>query len=232
MSALRPFFDQLPAEDAAFIRERATQRQYEIDARVYEIGGEITHAVFPLTAVLSYTTELADGRLVETHTVGREGFAGVTALLGAMRSPFHVVAQVPGEALRLPIGELHALAARSRSFRSRSQGIAVFMMSAMSQSAACLAFHSVSARCARWLLATADRVDSARFELTQDYLASMLGVHRATVTVAAGQLQSAGLIRYRRGHVEILDRELLEQAACECYAAIRQSFDDFCCNDD
>lgn len=228
MSTLRSFFDRLPERDVAFIRERATQRHFEIDDRVYDIGGPMTYAVFPTTAVLSFTTELEDGRLVETHTVGREAFAGVAALLGATRSPFHVVAQVRGGALQLPVADLAALASESAVFRDRANGLAVCMMSAMSQSAACLAFHSVSARCARWLLATADRVDANRFELTQDYLATMLGVHRATVTVAAGQLQNAGLIRYRRGQVEILDRELLEQATCECYAAIRQGFEDFC----
>jgi CRP-like cAMP-binding protein len=134
------------------------------------------------------------------------------------------LAQVPGAALRLPAATFRAFMAEEGGFRRAALGYAHSLLEQTAQTVACNRRHELSERCARWLLMTHDRVAEQSFSLTQDFLAIMLGVRRASVTVAAGMLQSAGLIRYSRGRVEVLDREGLEAASCECYRLAADSY--------
>ena len=194
---------------------------------LYDVGDPFTAVYFPVSAVVSITTQLKDGRLVESTTIGREGIVGLPALLGALKSHQHVVSQVPGAALELPIDAVAGVLAENPIFAGRVGLLADCTMTAMAQSSACLALHPVAERCARWLLMTADRVNSNFFHLTQEYLAAMLGVYRPSVTIAAQTLQRAGLIEYRRGNIQILDRPNLEAASCECYGVVRDIFDAF-----
>ena len=176
---------------------------------------------FPRTAVTSLLTPLADEAPVESATVGYEGLVGVPVVLGADTTHTHALAQIPGEAARVDAGRFRAWLAGADGATALFLRYAQALLEQTAQSVACNRRHELEERCARWLLATRDRVGADSFPLTHDFLAAMLGVRRATVTVAAGMLQQAGLIKYSRGKVTILDPEGLEDASCECYGVVR-----------
>ena len=192
----------------------------------YRQGDRIDYVYFPNGGVVSITVGMSDGTLIETATVGIEGMVGIEALMGPdATSPGDVMMQVPdtsverlsADALRREIGRGERM---SVLFGRYSQAVIALMM----QSAACNALHQVHERCARWLLMTHDRVGRDEFELSHDFLASMLAVRRSSVTVVAGSLQAAGVISYRHARVTILDRDGLEAASCECYAVMRDRY--------
>jgi hypothetical protein len=168
---------------------------------------------------------LENGDLVEIATIGNEGMADLSVFLGLKTSSSRLLCQVPGDTLRMKTEVFLDLVARQPSLRLALGSYMVSMFIQVSQSAACNRLHPVEQRCARWILMTHDRVDSDTFPLTQDFLASMLGVRRPSVSVAAATLQNAGLINYSRGRLTVLDRAGLEAATCECYAIVREQFD-------
>ncbi len=203
--------------------ESMTLKQGDVLA---EPGEPFTHVYFPETAVLSAICRMKDGGAVEVGTVGNEGLAGIAIFLGGEASANETVAQIPGAACRVP-SSLFVNGAHGRPGLRRlvDKYVQAYLMQ-VAQTAACNRLHDIESRCARWLLETHDRVGGANsFPITQKYLAIMLGVQRTGVTVAAGALQDAGLIRYRRGDIRVLDREGLEAAACECYGIVRRYFD-------
>lgn len=185
-------------------------------------GGRIDTVYFPDNAVVSLLTTMDDGTTFEVANIGNEGIVGVGAYLGVeylgARECYQV--EVPGQARAMDAATFVEAAARD-PLRSLAQHYIQAQFVQVAQRMACVALHSIPERCSRWLLLTHDRVGDREFALTQEFLAQMLGVRRASVSVAAGALQSAGLIRYGRGRVTILDREGLENAACECYRIIR-----------
>ena len=189
-------------------------------------GDRIDTVYFPDNAVVSLLTTMDDGTTVEVANIGNEGIVGLPAFLGietlGPRESYQV--EVPGQARALDVATFIKAAGREplRGLVERSIQ-ALFIQTA--QRLACVALHSVPERCSRWLLLTHDRVGDREFPLTQEFLAQMLGVRRASVSVAAGALQHAGLISYSRGRVTILDRDGLENAACECYGIIRSEFE-------
>jgi CRP-like cAMP-binding protein len=199
--------------------------RYPLGRIVYEAGQEMTHVYFPNHGVLSMLTVLENGDVVEIATVGNEGMADLSVFLGLRISRSRLLVQVPGDTLRMEKAQFLEFVHRFDSLRVALGHFMVAMFTLVSQSAACNRLHAVEERAARWLLMTHDRVDSDHFPMTQDFLSSMLGVRRPSVTVAAGMLQKAGLIRYSRGHITILDRPGLEAAACECYRIVREQFD-------
>lgn len=217
----------LPPSEAEAIREASSPVELQAGQSLYRVGGPFSAVYFPRECVVSVTVELEDGRTVESATIGREGFSGLTLLLGAETSRHQVICQVAGAALRLPATATSALLERTPVFASLLGPYAESLMATMSQSVACLALHPVHERCARWLLATADRTGSGQFRLTHEFLAIMLGVHRPTVSLAANMLQKAGLIEYRRGKVTVLRRAELEAASCECYGVVKGLHNDF-----
>jgi CRP-like cAMP-binding protein len=183
---------------------------------------EPIHAVyFPRTAVCSILTPLADEAPVESATVGREGLVGVPVVLDAPATHSQALAQIPGAAARVDAVHFRAWLPTGDGAFPLLLRYAQALLEQTAQSVACNRRHEMDERCARWLLATHDRVGGDAFPLTHEFLAAMLGVRRASVTVAAGMLQQAGLIRYSRGRVTILDRERLEEASCECYRVVR-----------
>ncbi len=192
---------------------------------LYEAHAPIRFVHFPLTGVTSLVTAMKDGAVVELATIGNEGLVGLPAFLGVEVSPMTAFVQVPGAALRMRAEvlqeEVRNGGALSEILRRYTQAFFV----QLAQSSACNRRHSIDERCARWLLMTHDRVEADEFLLTQEFLSQMLGVRRATVTVAAGLLQKAGLISYRRGRITVLDRGGLEEAACECYRIIKKEYD-------
>jgi len=211
----------LPAGDYRRIASRLEQFSFRRGQPLYEPGRPISHVYFPRTGVASIVTRLAEGGTIEIATVGNEGIVGLPAYLGNGNSPTEVMVQISGDAVRMSTRtfrqEIRAVASLRDVVRRYTQA----RMTQLGQSAACNRVHSIVERCARWLLTSHDRVPGDRFHLTQEFLAEMLGVRRATVTRAAGELKRRGLIDYRRGVVRILDRKGLQKSACECYELIR-----------
>lgn len=189
---------------------------------LYESRELIEYVYFPNNAVVSLLTILEDRTLAEVGLVGNEGIVGLSVFLGIEATPFKVIVQVPGEAMRMKADVFKDLVNPDGPLYSLLLRYTHALMFQISQSAACNPHHSVEERCCRWLLMTCDRVQSDQFPLTHDFLSQMLGVRRASVTVVAGMLQKAGLICYSRGQMTILDRQGLEAVSCQCYRLVKE----------
>ncbi len=210
-------------------RDRLTARMKDVTFNlkdvVYAAGGSIDYVYFPRSGVLSAVIVMLDGSTVEVGAIGSEGAAGVAAFLGESRSPEEVICQVPRLVCRrMPAEEFAREVERCAPLRQLLHGYLRVVLLASARFTACNRLHSVTERCARWLLAFQDRLGADEFPLTQEFLAQMLGVRRATATVSAAKLQAAGIITYRHGNMRIVDRRRLMQAACECYGVIHHAF--------
>lgn len=215
----------LPSELAAQVVDELEEVELAPKQALYRARETIEQVYFPLEAVVSLVADMADGATVEVATVGSEGMLGVPVLLRAGEADYRAFVQIPGRALRLPAGRLLALAAANDGFASLLYRYVQALMTQVARSAACNQVHTIDERAARWLLMTHDRVGSDDFPLTQEFLAQMLGVRRASVNTAAGMLQRAGYIAYSRGRIRVLDRSGLEGSACECYGIIRNEYE-------
>jgi CRP-like cAMP-binding protein len=189
-----------------------------------EAGESPDFVYFPTSGIISVLTVMENGMMIEFATVGREGTTGVPPFLEMGDSNMALISQVPGEALRMATSDFRAEVARTPSFAAIMGRYSGVMLALVAQSAACNRAHHVDERCARWLLMTHDQSAGDSFPITQEFLAQMLGVSRPSVTLAAAALQDAGLIRYHRGAMTIIDRPGLERASCECYAVIHERF--------
>jgi len=189
---------------------------------LYEPGTQLQHAYFPTTAIVSlhYVTE--SGASAETAGVGNEGVVGVSLFMGGDTTSSSAVVQTAGHAYRLERRKLKEEFDRAGPMQRLLLRYTQALMTQMSQTAACNRHHSVEQQLCRWLLLTHDRVSSRELVITQELIAGMLGVRREGVTEAAGNLQRAGFISYRRGHISVLDRAGLESHACECYAVVKK----------
>lgn len=188
---------------------------------LYEAGDEILDCYFISDALISCMQVMQNGDSVEVGIFGAEGFAGHSILLSVNQSAIQVSVQVPGEAYKIDAGMLKQLLPQIPTVERMLSRFAYLQALQAQQIAACNGLHEIEQRLARWILMTQDRVRVDTLPLTHDLLAGMLGSRRASVTVAAGSLQKAGMIEYRRGKLHIVQREKLEEAACECYGAIR-----------
>ncbi len=180
---------------------------------------------FPSTAVLSVVTVMADGRAVESDTVGRESAVGLLAALSHSPATSRTFTQIAGEAMRLSAVRLRARADASPRLRQTLVRHSLANLAQAHQSVACNALHGVTERLCRWLLMSQDRTASDVVRLTQQYLATMVGVQRTTITEALGELATAGLIETGRGRVKILDRARMEARACECYESCQSNLE-------
>jgi len=180
---------------------------------------------FPVSGVISLISVMQGGEVVETAMVGREGAVGAFGGLGPWNAFTRAVVQLPGLAAVIPVAQFQAAVAQSDRIRNIVLRYKEAMLAQVQQTAACNALHHLEERLARWLLQALDRSDGSNLPLTQDLISQMLAVRRTTVTLIAGKLQEVGLISYRRGHIEIVDRLKLEEAACECYHTIRRRTD-------
>jgi CRP-like cAMP-binding protein len=192
---------------------------------LYEASRPIEHVYFPINGVASLVLTTSDGASAEVGTIGSEGMVGLPVCLGDSDAPSSVYVQVPGTALQIDVRIFRGELERSPALKLIVLRYAHAFFNQVAQSAACAHLHKVEQRCCRWLLMTRDRMPSGDFLLTHEFLGMMLGVRRTTVTDVMGSLQKAGLIRYRRGHVTILDEQALRQRACECYEISKLEFD-------
>jgi CRP-like cAMP-binding protein len=219
LRALRPVDRELLEPD---FKEVSLSR----GAVLFEPGEDVRNAHFPChETIISLLVSMRNGATAETAAIGREGAIGGIVSQGSVPAFTRAVVQIPGPALRLDIGTLNAAKSRSPSLANLFARYADCLLAQILQSVACNALHSIEQRAARWLLGMQDRLGADELPLTQEFFAERLGVQRTYVTRGAGALQSAGLISTQRGRITILDRGRLEQAACECHAAVREHFD-------
>ena len=216
--------DALPTATRTRVFGQLTAIALDIKTVLFEPGEVITAVYFPLGGVISLVTPLEDGNIVEVATVGNEGIVGLPLRKGGSLA-VRAISQVAGTVLRMDAAEFLAEVAREPLLREAVQNYTQALFGQISQAAACNRLHSNEERLGRWLLMSHDRVGVDEFLITHEFLGQMLGSRRATVTLSAGVLQAAGLIRYHRGRVAILDRPGLEEVSCECYGVIRTVFD-------
>lgn len=196
--------------------------QMRVGDMVYEPGQQLQHAYFPTSAIVSlhYVTE--SGATCETSGVGNEGVVGVSLFMGGDSTPSSAVVHTAGYAYRLQHHVIKQEFDRHGLMERALLGYVQALITQISQTAVCNRHHSVEQQVCRWLLMTLDRIPSGELVMTQELIASVLGVRREGITQAAGKLQQAGYIRYRRGHLTVLDRPGLETHACECYGVVKR----------
>jgi CRP-like cAMP-binding protein len=212
----------LPPEDLAQLIQHLEPVTLPKKQVLYEVGAPLEHIYFIEEGLASVLTMMEDGASSEVGMVGLEGLIGVSALLGGKLSAQHVVMQLPGKGHHIAANRCKSVFDQSPGVRSVLLRFIEDLLNLSSQTAGCNRLHSVEQRSARWLLMASDRVSSNVLPLTQEFLAAMLGVRRSGVSEAASELQRAGLIRYRRGEITIIDRAGLEKTACECYVLDQQ----------
>ena len=199
--------------------ERVPMRLGEM---LYEPGKPLRHAYFPTTAVVSLHYITVTGASVETAGVGREGMVGIALFMGGDSTPSSAVVQTAGDCYRLERNALLRAFEAEGLMRRLLLRYTQTMITQISQTAACYRHHSIEQQLSRWLLTTADRAPPGELVMTQELVANTLGVRRESITQAAGALQSAGYIRYRRGHITVLDPAGLQSRACECYGVVKK----------
>jgi CRP-like cAMP-binding protein len=217
-------FRALPPESARRLAEHLVVVDAPSKTELYEPGDTVTRVYFPLESVISMTAPVGASH-GEVATVGQEGMIGLPALFGTDMANMRFFVQIGGEIAVAPADRFTQLLREDDALRSVMLRYAHALFTQIGQSVVCNQRHSLRQRCARWLLMTHDRVPGDQFHLTHEFLAVMLGVRRAGVTVAAGNLQKAGLIRYRRGEITIVNRSGLEQVSCECYRLVADVYD-------
>src|SRR6476646_11474877 len=215
----------LPDNEYERLRPHLLPVVFDYKKSLYEASRPIHHVYFPIDGVASLVITTADGASAEVGTIGSEGIVGLPVCLGDREAPSSCYVQVPGTGLAMDAGVFRNELARSPTLNLIMLRYAHAFFNQVAQSAACAHLHRVEQRCCRWLLMTRDRMPTGDFLLTHEFLGMMLGVRRTTVTDVMGSLQKAGLIRYRRGHVTILNHEALQQRACECYDISKAEFD-------
>ena len=214
----------LPAEEFDPLAVHLELVSLPLGEMLYEPGRQLEHAYFPTTAIVSLHYLMESGASAETAGVGNEGVVGISLFMGGDTTPSSAVVNTGGHAYRLERRLLKQEFSRAGPLQSLLLRYTQALITQMSQTAACNRHHSVEQQLSRWLLLTLDRVPSREFVMTQELVASILGVRRESITAAAGILQDAGFIRYRRGHISVLDRHGLETRACECYAVVKKEW--------
>ena len=192
---------------------------------LYESGGQLHHVYFPTTSIVSLLYVMEDGASAEIAVVGNEGILGISLFMGGETTPSRAVVQSAGYGYRLRSQLLKQAFDRGGPVMHLLLRYTQALITQMAQTAVCNRHHSVEQQLCRWLLLSLDRLSSNELAMTQELIANMLGVRREGVTAAAGHLQRAGLIRYSRGHITVLDRPRLEQEVCECYAVVKKEVD-------
>jgi CRP-like cAMP-binding protein len=228
-SALDPRRNQLLASLPAAEFERWAPMLEEVDlplGRVlYESGLSLAHVYFPIDAIVSLLYVMEDGASAEIAVVGNEGLVGVSLFMGGETTPSRAVVQSAGRGFRLGAEAMKTEFNRAGPVLHLLLRYTQALITQMAQTAVCNRHHSLDQQLCRWLLLSLDRLEGNQLRMTQELIANMLGVRREGVTDAALKLQTAGLIRYSRGHITVLDRSGLEERTCECYAVVKKEYD-------
>jgi CRP-like cAMP-binding protein len=215
----------LPADDLARIAGRLESVSLKRAQTLYEPDARIEYVYFPTGALISLVASMRDGTVVEVAVVGREGIVGLPLAFGSDTSARKVITQVPGSALRLPGTVLLQEIRTDSAVLDRVKRYTMVHLTQTTQWVACNRLHSLEQRLARWLLASADATGTEHFELTQDFIAQMLGVRRPSVTVIVRSFEKQGMLQTSRGRIRIVNRPALEAAVCECYHFVAQQID-------
>ena len=223
-SRLNLLLDALPDAEFGRIAAHLERVPLRLGDMLYEPGEQLQHAYFPVSSIVSLHYVMATGASAAVAGVGREGVVGISLFMGGETTPSSAVVQTAGVAYRMERRWLKQEFERSGAMQQLLLRYTQALMTQMTQTAVCNRHHTVEQQLCRWLLVTLDRIPSGQFVMTQELVASMLGVRREGVTEAAGRLQEAGFVRYRRGHLAVLERAGLETRACECYAVVRKEF--------
>jgi len=216
---------QMPEAEYAAIAKFLVPVDLPLEKKLSEPNEAIEYVYFLNSGLISTDALTKKGESVEVGVIGREGFSGLPALLDQPQMSHAVLIQGPGNGLRIRSSIIRDEFMKGGELRSLVHKFAYLQLVQVTQSVLCNRMHEVEGRLVRWLLASADRMESEELNLTQEFLAQMLGVQRSTVTVAASALQRAGLIGYSRGKIHILDRHNLAKTACECYAIVCESYE-------
>jgi CRP-like cAMP-binding protein len=196
-----------------------------LGTRLHDTGDPMETVFFPQSGMISVLAVMGDGHGIEMATVGREGAVGIVSALVGINATGRAVVQLDGIFSQIPVAHFRDAVSRSGALRNLVRLYGEAQMALVYQVAGCNALHPATARLCRWILQTQDRSDSDVFEMTQEFLSEMLGLQRTSVTAHARELQELGLIKYRRGQIQIIDRPGLEEKACECYAAAKRIID-------
>jgi CRP-like cAMP-binding protein len=206
-----------------FFEEKTVTRELKTGDVIFEEGDPVTHVIFPHEGVISFVAEMADGRSVEKSSVGNEGFVGLTLMLGGGTALGRCVVQVPGSASWMSIEDLDVALERFECVRAIMLRYAKAHTVQLMESVACNSLHTAEQRVARWLLHAHDRVEGDTFYITQEGLANLLALRRATVNAICTTLMAAGAIAYHRGALTVIDSQVLKSYACECYDRIHHA---------
>jgi CRP-like cAMP-binding protein len=215
----------LPAEDFERLVPNLKLVQLTLGEVLYESGGRQRRVFFPTDAIVSLLYMLVNGTSAEIAVVGNEGIIGVSIFMGGETTPSRAVVQSAGYAYQLSSRIVKEEFTRGGAMQYRLLRYTQALLTQMAQTAVCNRHHSLDQQLCRWLLLSLDRLNGDELIMTQELIANMLGVRREGVTEAAGNLQTAGLIEYRRGHITVLDRAGLEMRTCECYGVVKREFD-------
>lgn len=215
----------LPDDERARVLALLEPVEMPLGKVLYESGCAISHVYFPTTSIVSLLHVMEDGASAEIAVVGYEGFVGIALFMGGISTPSRAVVQSAGKGFRLKADVMKHEFNRAGPVMHLLLRFTQALITQKAQTAACNRHHSLDQQLCRWLLLSRDRLQSDELVMTQELIANMLGVRREGVTEAAGHLQKAGLIRYQRGHITVLDRVGIEQRACECYGVVKKEYD-------
>jgi CRP-like cAMP-binding protein len=217
--------DALPQDEYEALRSRMHKVSFFLGEVVYEFAENPDYVYFPTTSIVSLLYTMENGATAEMGLTGNDGVVGIALFMGGGTMPNRAVVQSAGGAIRMKAKMLQDEFARGGAFQQLLLRYTQALITQISQTAVCNRLHSLEQQLCRWLLLSHDRVQSDELIMTQELIADMLGVRREGVTVAAGHLQDVGAISYVRGHIQILDRNRLEEAACECYRVVKDEFE-------
>ncbi|MDQ3744487.1 MAG: Crp/Fnr family transcriptional regulator [Acidobacteriota bacterium] len=217
----------LPRDEYQRLRLGLTPVRLAQGKLLYRAGDFVESAYFPLRGMISLLSITEEGKTTEVGIIGNEGVVGISAVLGIRVTPYQNVVQLPCTALHIKARKLKEEFDKSGRLRDLLLIYTHTLLTQISQSASCNCFHTVEARLCRWLLISRDRAQTNTLYLTQEFLSQMAGVPRTSITAIAGRLQKAGMIRYKRGKIELLDSERLEALSCECYKVISNEMNRF-----
>ena len=215
----------LSAQDYARLLPDLELMAMPLGLALYESGGQLGYLYFPTSSIVSLLYVMESGASAEIAITGNEGLVGISLFMGGESTPSRAVVQSAGDGYRLKASILKKEFALGGQFAHLALRYTQALITQMAQTAVCNRHHTVDQQLCRWLLLSLDRLPSNELMMTQELIANMLGVRREGVTEAAGKLQAAGLIRYHRGKITVLDRPRLEQRVCECYGVVKREFD-------